>query len=292
MTLREVLHNNWSLYRNFLCVGITKLRLAKMEVIYRPTKISVSISWMKHSVSIKNTSRLASFKRATTWHVALEKDGDHLDRSREKWINFMHMVPCIADINNCPTKCNTKQAIYYSASSLYMFRVSTKPIISSTQNCNYSLRYCAATSLQSGQASLATLEGGSCTKLWPVPEAVVTVLCPPDYDWPRWREVAAQKLWPVPEAVVTVLCTPDYDWPRWREVAAQKIWPVPEAVVTVLCTPDDGCGWHPKHVEWTCKKMNRLLCVASRWTIININEEVLQRLKDKQYATRNKRKEG
>ena len=45
---------------------------------------------------------------------------------------------------------------------------------------------------------------------------------------------------------------------------------VPEAVVTVLCTPDDGCVWHPKHVEWTCRIINRLLCVASRWTIINI----------------------
>jgi len=41
-------------------------------------------------------------------------------------------------INNCPTRCNKKQSIYYSASSLYMFRVSTKPIMS-TQNCNYSL---------------------------------------------------------------------------------------------------------------------------------------------------------
>ena len=46
----------------------------------------------------------------------------------------------------------------------YMFRVSITPIIRSTQNCNYSLRYCAATFLQRGQASLATLEGGSCTK--------------------------------------------------------------------------------------------------------------------------------
>ena len=35
--------------------------------------------------------------------------------------------------------------------------------------------FCAATSLQRGQASMATLEGGSCT----VPEAVVTVLCTP-----------------------------------------------------------------------------------------------------------------
>jgi len=57
----------------------------------------------------------------------------------------------------------------------------------------------------------------------------------------------------------------DLAWPRWREVAV----PVSEAVVTVLCTPDDWCVWHPKHVEWTCRIINRLLCVASRWTIIN-----------------------
>ena len=56
-------------------------------------------------------------------------------------------------INNCPTRCNTKQSIYYSASSLYMFWVSTTPIIRSTQNCNYSLRYCAATSLQHGSSN-------------------------------------------------------------------------------------------------------------------------------------------
>ena len=99
-------------------------------------------------------------------------------------------------INNCPTRCNTKQPIYYSASSFYMFRVSTTPIIRSTQNCNYSLRYCAAASLQRSQASLARLEGGNCT----VPEAVVTVLCIPDDGWREGE---------VPEAVVTVLCTPD-----------------------------------------------------------------------------------
>ena len=43
-------------------------------------------------------------------------------------------------INNCPKWCNTKQSIYYSASSLYMFRVSTTPIIRSTQNCNCDLK--------------------------------------------------------------------------------------------------------------------------------------------------------
>ena len=30
-----------------------------------------------------------------------------------------------------------------------------------------------------------------------------------------------------------------------------------------------GCDWHPKHVEWTFRTINRLLCVASCWTIIN-----------------------
>jgi len=44
-------------------------------------------------------------------------------------------------INNCPMRCNTEQSIYYSASSLYTFRVSTTPIIRSTQNCKCSLWY-------------------------------------------------------------------------------------------------------------------------------------------------------
>jgi len=94
------------------------------------------------------------------------------------------------------------KAVYCSASSLNVFRLSTTPIIRSTQNCDYSLRY-----LPSTWPSLAALEGGS--------------------------------------------------------------WPVPEAAVTVLCTPDDGCGWHSNHVQWTCRIIHRLLCVAYSWTIIN-----------------------
>jgi len=68
----------------------------------------------------------------------------------------------------------------------------------------------------------------------------------------------------VTTASVTVHLPPSVaTWPRWRGVAVQKIWPVPEAVVTVLCTPDDGCIWHPKHVEWTRRIINRLLCCIS-----------------------------
>ena len=59
---------------------------------------------------------------------------------------------------------------------------------------------------------------------------------------------------------------------KWPSLATLEggIWPVPEAVVTVLCAPDDGCGWHPKYVEWICRTINRLLSVASGWTIIII----------------------
>jgi len=39
----------------------------------------------------------------------------------------------VSYINNRPTRCNTKQSIYYSASFLYMFRVSTTSIVRSTQ---------------------------------------------------------------------------------------------------------------------------------------------------------------
>jgi len=88
--------------------------------------------------------------------------------------------PTTLYINNCPRRCNTKQSIYYSAGSFYMFRVSTTPIIRSTHNCNYSLQYCAATSLR-GLASLAMLEIGSYTKKYDQYRgAVVTVLCTPD----------------------------------------------------------------------------------------------------------------
>jgi len=114
-------------------------------------------------------------------------------------------------INNCPTRCNTKQSNYYSASSLYMFRVSTTFIIRSTQKCNCSLRY------------------------WSY------FLC--SYLPPTWPILAGS-------------CT--------------KNMTSPEAVVTFLCAPNYGCVWHPKHVEWTCRIINRLLCVASCRTIINI----------------------
>ena len=137
------------------------------------------------------------------------------------WILCLWFRASLIYINNGPTGCNTKQSIYYSASSRYMFRVSPHPswvhkTVTTASGTGHI--FCTVTFLQLGQVRTALLT-----------------------------------------------------WLRWRKVAAQKIWPVPEAVVTVLCTPDGGCGWNPKHVGWTCRIINRLFCVASRWTIINIH---------------------
>jgi len=82
--------------------------------------------------------------------------------------DFMFTVPCISDtiFNIRPTRCNTKQSISYTPSSLHVSRVLNTPIIRSTQNCNYSLRYWSYFLVQlppSNAAKLATLKGGSCT---------------------------------------------------------------------------------------------------------------------------------
>jgi len=56
------------------------------------------------------------------------------------------------------------KVVYCCASSLYMFRVSTTPIIRSTRNCNYSLLNWSRCAVQLPPSNVATLELGSCTK--------------------------------------------------------------------------------------------------------------------------------
>ena len=76
------------------------------------------------------------------------------------------------------------RSIYYSANSLYMFRVSTnlssgvhKTLTTASGTGNIFVQLPPSNVAK----ALATLEGGSCTqKIWPVPEAVVTFLCTPD----------------------------------------------------------------------------------------------------------------
>jgi len=91
-----------------------------------------------------------------SWSLFIQLLGYHLERRiapRRNWMNrciqtdHFDSILCLwfraslIYINNCPTRCNTKLSIYYSASSLYMFRASTTPIISITQNSNCNLRY-------------------------------------------------------------------------------------------------------------------------------------------------------
>jgi len=116
-------------------------------------------------------------------------------------------------INNCPTRCNTKKSIYYSAISPYIFRLSTTPIIRSTQNCNYSLRYWSYF---------------LCSYLPPA--------------WPSLRGSCTKNM------TSTGGCSYSFVYSWWR------------------------CCWHPKHVERTCRIINRLLYAASHWTIINIDQ--------------------
>jgi len=79
-------------------------------------------------------------------------------------------------INNCLTRCNTKQSIYYSASYCKCFGRQPHPSLgvhkTVTTASGTGHIFCAATSLQRGQVNLVTL----------------------NLTWPRWREVATQKL--------------------------------------------------------------------------------------------------
>ena len=77
-------------------------------------------------------------------------------------------------INNYPTRCNTKQSIYYSASSLYMVRMSTtwvqKTVITASGTGHI---FCAATSLQRGHLVLHLV--GELWTLWRLMTTIVVV---------------------------------------------------------------------------------------------------------------------
>ena len=119
---------------------------------------------------------------------------------------------------------------------------------------------CAATSLQRGQPHLSSAVHKTVTTASGTGDIVCTATSlQRDQSHPSSGEH---------KTVTTASVT---GTPTWPSLATLEGIPVTEAVVTVLCTPGDGCGWHPKHVEWTCRIIKRLLCVASRWSIIDID---------------------
>ena len=151
---KKIARTNW-FKANGVCNRKWNIRRRKSEVHY---------SWNRYlHPSIKSSLHykfiLTQHAKCHSVHVAAPRGHVHHSKIWRLWFR-----ESLIYINNCPKRCNTKQSIYCSANSLYMFRVLTTPIIRSTQNCNYSLRFCAATSLQRSQA------------------------------WPRWREVVAKNI--------------------------------------------------------------------------------------------------
>jgi hypothetical protein len=45
---------------------------------------------------------------------------------------------------------------------------------------------------------------------------------------------------------------------------------VPDAVITVICTHDDGWRYHPKYMQSSLQKYNKLYIVSYCWTVIDI----------------------
>ena len=134
---------------------------------------------------------------------------------RRKHTTIQGVVPCIAHLYNCTTRCNTKQSIYYSEVPSTCFGCQPHP----SSGVHKTVTAASGTGhIFCGQVSLATLEGGTCTqKIWPVPEAVVTVFV---YTW--WW------VWLTPE-----ICRVNLQNNR------------------LLCVA--FCWTITKHVEWTCK---------------------------------------
>ena len=120
------------------------------------------------------------------------------------------------------------QFIYYSASSLYIFRVSNTRIVRSTQNFNYSLRYCAATSFQRGHVVQRDATQSSVFIILQVHSTCFG--CQPHPSSGEHKTVTTAS------GTGHIFCA------ATSLQSGQASLATLEAVVTVLCTPDDGCG--------------------------------------------------
>jgi len=121
-----------------------KLNYFRVHTLYQPSINNVLIparlhvSIFKRSYSGQHTLKIVNYMLVTRIGVMGMRSYSN---------GYIRLILCLCFrasliyINKCPTRYNTKQSIYYSASSLYMFRVSTTPTIRNTQNSNYSLRY-------------------------------------------------------------------------------------------------------------------------------------------------------
>jgi len=82
----------------------------------------------------------------------------------------------------------TIYSLLYFCKLLYMFRVVTPPIITSTYNCNYSIwhwsnRLCYLPALSWRSWNFVQSWNFVAETVWPVPDAVITVMCAADDGW-------------------------------------------------------------------------------------------------------------
>jgi len=85
----------------------------------------------------------------------------------------------------------TIYSLLYFCKLIYMFWVVTPPIIRSTYNCNYSIWHrsnfgkCSVWSQLKMRGMYPSLlpSHTAFSEVWPVPDAVITVICAPDYWW-------------------------------------------------------------------------------------------------------------
>ena len=118
---------------------------------------------------------------------------------------FMFMVPCITNLYyNKPTRCNCSQSIllFY-----FILLQDHSTCFGCCQHPSSGKHKTVATASDTGHiswqlpssnmANLATLEEGSCHDIWPVSEAVATVLCFPDdgcWQHPKHVEWSCSKI--------------------------------------------------------------------------------------------------
>jgi len=143
-------HKSQTVHRAQQCCS-TQNRLCTYHVTLGQARAAVVIVYKQHVLRTMRVCVCSLRYPTCNAHacLALPYFSTLSDKAHEFWEKVLWSKICVLwislqfyvkHINNCPTRCNTKLSVYYSASSLYMFRVSTTSIIRNTQTCTYSLR--------------------------------------------------------------------------------------------------------------------------------------------------------
>ena len=139
----------WALNGYWIYNKISGIKLVSLystiKMMHGPINIRFIMS-VRQSVRIEKAGYHGmDFHQISYWRILFRKPIGkiHVGLHSEKNGGYIYIY--IICINNCPTRCNKKQSIYYSASSLYMFRVleggSCTKNMTGTGGCSYSFVY-------------------------------------------------------------------------------------------------------------------------------------------------------